>query len=108
MRRRPEDVLTLLAGTAAVVLFAVDVGGVVAPVIALLIGFGFQVRPQLDHNAERRRVIAEFRRTAPHITEAERARELEEIQLYYGKNHPAVRRLVAEEQRTIGSQTRDA
>lgn len=97
--RRPEHfvVLVLSAGAAALLIF--DVGGLAVPLAALGLIAILMVPDQRRHNAARASAIAEYRRTRDDLDADERQRRLEFIGLAYGHKHPAVRRLIAEEQR---------
>ena len=105
-RRRPEDLATLLAlaGGAACLVF--EVGGLVAPIVLILVAFAFQVPSQRKHNARRREAITEFRELRSGLSDAEREQRLQEIRHLYGKNHGAVRQLAAEEEEERGNHDR--
>ncbi len=97
MERRPEHfVIILLAGGASAwVIF--DAGPLFIPILALIFVALLMIPGQRAHNAARAAAIAEYQRTRNELSDVEQQDRLNEIQRLYGKNHPAVRRLVGAE-----------
>ena len=102
MTRRPEDVASLVLLAGAVAWVILDLGSPVVSFVAFAVVALLQIPGQRAHGAARSEAIAEFRDTRDEFGSDERANRLATIERVYGRNHPAVRRLVAEERAPRG------
>jgi hypothetical protein len=101
--RRAEDYLTVVAAAVATAWLLFDVGGLAVPIIAFVAIAFLQIGGQRAHNSARAAAIADYRRVRRELSNDERQRRLEVIRVVYGRKHPAVRRLAAEEERERSS-----